>query len=119
MALKHVKEYFIEVQNQYFEMLKDVSDFDKALKAGEVEQEQFDQAQEILNRVKDNYERLAFILHLFEKPRRDKKHAKYNKQNPLLATHFKDDKVRVITENNDALKEFKELLRGIKTDKGD
>jgi iron uptake system EfeUOB component EfeO/EfeM len=81
MSLKHVKHYYLQCQEQYFDMLNDAKDFDEALKKGLVDQEQFDQAQVLLNKIKENYERLSYIMYLFVQPNRPNKVAKFNKQN--------------------------------------
>ena len=117
MALKHVKEYYLQCQQQYFEMLADAKDFDEALKAGLILQDQFDQAQNLLNGVKENYERLSYIMFLFNKPKNRKKEGKFNKQHSSIVNYFdgtnskKDD---VLLENKNVLVEFKKLISEVK-----
>lgn len=117
MSLKHVKNYYLQVQEQYVQMLEDAKDFDEALKKGLVDQVQFDQAQVLMNRVKENYERLSYIIYLFYQPNRDKKVAKFNNQTKQLHNHFTESnasKDAILSENADLLKEFKKLMTGIK-----
>ena len=117
MGLKHVKEYYLQCQEQYFEMLADAKDFDEALKNGQVLQSQFDQAQELLNVVKENYERLSYIMFLFNKPNRNKKEGKFLKENALIAEHFNNSNNNaeaVKLENRNVLDKFKELLKEVK-----
>lgn len=118
MALKQVKDYYLQVQAQYLEMVDDAKDFDEALKAGMVEQSQFDQAQEMLTRIKENYERLSYIMYLFMQPKRKEKVAKFNKQNKLTQAQlekYSGSQTTVMSENEDVLKEFKKLIREIKS----
>ena len=117
MALKHVKEYYLQCQAQYFEMLADAKDFDEALKGGLILQEQFDQAQSLLNVVKENYERLSYIMFLFNKPKNNKKVKKFEKQNASICNYFENSnskKEDVLLENKNVLTEFKKLISEVK-----
>lgn len=117
MSLKHVKNYYLQIQEQYVQMLGDAKDFDEALKNGLVDQAQFDQAQTLMNRVKENYERISYIIYLFYQPNRDKKVAKFNRQEKHMHNHFTNSnasKDAILSENADLLKEFKKLMVGIK-----
>lgn len=112
MALKHVKEYFKQCEEQYLELLKDSSDFDEALKGGFISQEVFDNAAKLLDTVKSNYERLAYIIFLFNLPKNDKRLNKYKKQhsklyNEMVSSNFSEE--MVIKEDEDVLDKFKEL----------
>ena len=42
MARKHVIQYFLEVQNQYFESLDTIRELDAAAKKGLIEQDRLD-----------------------------------------------------------------------------
>lgn len=117
MAYKDVKKYYLQCQAQYFEMLADAKDFDEALKSGQVLQSQFDQAQQLLNVVKENYERLSYIMYLFNQPARDKKKVKYKKENSLINNYFENSPHNdegVMLENKNVLVEFKKLIKEIK-----
>jgi iron uptake system EfeUOB component EfeO/EfeM len=117
MALKQVKNYYLQVQEQYLEMVNDAKDFDEAIKKGLIDQAQYDQAQTLLNRVKENYERLSYIIYLFYQPNRDKKVAKFNNQHKGLVKHFNSagsSKESILEENSDMLKQFKQIVREIK-----
>lgn len=117
MALKDVKKYFNEVENQYFEMLENVKDFEEALKSGFLEQEQVDQAEQMLNRLKENYNRLCYIMVLFNRPCKKKKAKKFDQQNSAIYKYLDEvdaSKENVITENTDVLKNFKEFIKGLK-----
>jgi len=109
MARKHVISYFLQVQQQYFEMLENVSLLDKAAKEGKVTEEQFLQAQESLTILKNNYERIAWIIMLLNKPNRN------SKQESLYDKQWYEElkgasKEAILDENKDALADFKKLL---------
>jgi hypothetical protein len=117
MALKQVRDYYLQCQEQYLEMLNNSKDFDEALKKGLVDQEQFDQAQVMLNKVKENYERISFIMYLFYQPNQDKKVAKFNRQNKKFHDTIRNQSYSqesVIAENEDILKQFKKMVMEIK-----
>lgn len=117
MSLKHVKRYYQQIQEQYLEMVNDTKDFDEAVKKGLIDQAQYDQAQTLLSRVKENYERLSYIIYLFYQPNRDKKVAKFDNRHKGLLEHFSDaksSKEAILEENADMLKQFKEMVKEIK-----
>lgn len=114
MAYKQVKIYYKQVEAQYLEMKQDAQDFDDALRTGRVSQEQFDQFQIALLRLKENYNRLSYIMFLFNTPNRKKKIARYNKQQHSLYNKVQEfsDSV-ILDENADILKTFKKCLEAI------
>ena len=112
MALKHVKSYFREVEQQYFEMLSDAKDLDEALKGGFLEQEQVDQAKAMMDKIKENYDRLCYIMVLFNKPSRKKSAKKFEKQNSKALDYLKNSSQdAIITENTDVLNNFRAFIK--------
>lgn len=112
MARKDVIKYFLEQQNLYFEMLDDVKEFDIALKKGIIEQDAFDNAQKDMKIVKDNYERLAYIVMLLNKPKRKDKEKLYNKLNDSWYKELKgSSREAIYDESKDALSDFKKLIK--------
>ena len=120
MALIDVKQYYEQVEKQYFEMLGDVKDLDEAFQNNIISEEQINQAHTMLDSVKSNYLRLSYIMLEFAKPRprrkfRIKKFMKSNKDlYDNLKGHTKDD---VLKENSDVLKNFKEYIKELKEKK--
>ena len=111
MAYIDVKRYFLQVQDQYLEMLSDTKELDEAAKAGQVSQENYEAAQALMLRLKENYERLCYIMFLFNQPARKKKKAKYNAQNSVTASALNNSSEEaILAENADVLKQFKELI---------
>ena len=114
MAKRDVVMYFLQVQNQYQELLGDVKDLEEALKSKHIEQEQFDLAKKDIDVVKDNYERLAYIMMLLNKPQRKKKQAGEEAVNKKWYDYLKGaSKEAIIDENKDALADFKKIVKGI------
>ncbi len=118
MAKRDVVNYYISVQSQYLEMLQDVKDYEEALKNGFFSQEQYDQVQEMIAKVKENYERLSFIIALLNEPARDSKKDKHKKRNALVYDYLSDSSDEYIkSENDDILKKLKEIIKDAKEKK--
>lgn len=112
MSKRHVIDYYLQVQDLYFEMLDDVKDFDEALKGGFITQEQVEQSQMMLARVKDNYDRLSYIVVLLNQPNRKTKLKKHLTQNKKVYNYLRDvSQENSLSEMNDDLKKFKEFIK--------
>lgn len=80
MAKRHVNLYFLEVQNTYFEMLDNLKEFKELASEGKISQEEYDQALREVELEKSNYERIAYIMMLLNKPnKKDKEEADINR----------------------------------------
>ena len=113
MARKDVLLYFSQIENQYFEMLGDVKDYEAAYKNGEIDEERYTQAMSLIDTIKQNYERIAYIVFLLNAPNRDEKKAKYKKSNKkLVGALYNSSDYAIFNENADALKQLKQLLKG-------
>ena len=113
MALRDVKEYYFKMLGQYFEMKADLADFEQALKDGFITEDQMQAAIEDVDKVKQNYERLSYIMYLLNLPNRKSKQEKYIKMNKKLVAEFEArqaDTKSVQLENRDALKAFREEM---------
>ena len=94
MALKDVKEYYYRVAAQYLEMKDTLAEYDEAAKEGKVTEEQLADVKEDIARIEQNYNRLSYILYLFELPKNSKAKTKFNKMqiNKDLESYFNDVK---------------------------
>ena len=118
MALKDVKDYFYSLQSSYLSMKELVEQLDKDLKEGKVQEFQVEQSRILLQAIKTNYDRLAYVMFLFEKPNNRTKSSKYNnnKANQKLANYFKTNKATkedTLKENEEALAKLRKLIKGI------
>ncbi len=114
MALKHVKSYFSQVAYQYMEMTKTLESFEKGLQEGKIEEWQVERARAILKPLKENYDRLAYIIYLLGLPNDDKN--RKNREASMIELNNYFDKMganqkHVSLENLDALKSLKEFLK--------
>lgn len=117
MAVRHVREYYKLMEQQYLDMLQNVKDFDELLKQGVVPEEVMQQAKSMLDAMKSNYDRLSYIMLLLNQPNRNKKEKNYKKSisNELdFLVSNNATQGSVFVENEDLLKNFKKLIKGVK-----
>lgn len=117
MAVRHVREYYKLMEQQYLDMLQNVKDFDELLKQGVVPEEVMQQAKSMLDAMKSNYDRLSYIMLLLNQPNRNKKEKNYKKSisNELdFLVSNNATQCSVFVENEDVLKNFKKLIKGVK-----
>ena len=110
MAKKHVKNYFLEVQNCYFEMLYNLKEFKALAQEGKVSQEDYDQMLREVELNKNNYERIAYIIMLLNKPNRISK-----EENDINKAWYKElqgaSKEAILDESRDVLIDLKKYLK--------
>lgn len=123
MALIDVKEYYYKMLNQYMEMKADLADFEQAVRDGHITEDQLATVKEDFTAVEQNYNRLTYIMYLFELPKTKKKKLKYkkNKSNQQLDTYMKftkSDVESVMDENTSMIAHLRAELKEL-TDKAD
>ena len=117
MAIKDVRQYFYTMLSQYIEEKQNLADFEEALNAGMITEEQMQEAMEIVAHLEENYHRLAYIMYLFDMPNRGSKKAGYIRQHKNILDEFKRlgvDAESIKEENTDALAHFKAALNALK-----
>lgn len=119
MALKDVKEYYNTMARQVVELKSDLADFETAFKKGYITEDKLDDIKAETAKIEENFNRLTYIMYLFEIPNRDEKRLKSNRTNKKLIEHLKPySKEEVELENKSLLtdirRQLKELTR--KTD---
>lgn len=82
MSVKHVKEYYNQVCDQYHEFLEELKDFGELCNDGMVAPEVVEQAQRMIEPLKDNWMKMNYIMWLLNKPNKKSKQDRYKKQNP-------------------------------------
>jgi hypothetical protein len=122
MALKDVKDYYFKMLAQYLEMKADIADFEQALKDGFITEDQLQTALEEVDKVKQNYERLSYIMYLLDLPNKKSKKVKHNNMNKKLIAEFKNrqaDTESIEIENRCALKAFREEMKRLQEQQED
>ena len=120
MAYKDVKKYYLEVERNYLETVRHAEEYLKCYKDGKITDEQFETFEKNLNVIKNDYEKLSYIMFLFNQPQRKEKAKKYNEQNQLLNMSFarlNTDKRSVLTEQSYILERFKQELPNLLKEK--
>lgn len=109
MAVKHVKEYYNKVADQYVEMLDNLKEMQEAYELGQVSQEQLENLKKIVEPLKSNYERISWIMYLLAIPQRDNKVKKWKKQDYMRVSEIPEENSLDTTfdENSKALSEMK------------
>ena len=114
MAKKHVIEYYKIVENQYFDMMHEVADFQKEFKDGFVPSAVITQAKTVLAKMKENYDRLSYIMLLLNRPAKNNKEARFNKLHEtenIFLEQAAASKDAVIREDSEALSQFREYIK--------
>lgn len=112
MARRHVIKYYKEVQDQYIEMLHQANEFEKALKDEFITQEQITQYKEIVAKLKENYERLSYIMFLLNMPNKKSKEARYKKQNKNIVNYLNNSSEEfVLKEDEDVLLKLRQFIK--------
>ena len=122
MAKKHVMNYYYTVQNQYLKMKNMLDLFEKQVKEGKGSLETLDAVKETTGRLKENFDRIAYIMYLLNIPAKKKKSNRYDKQNKELKdyletsdlNHIKDENENVLVQLSEMIKEKKDDSEGIK-----
>lgn len=110
MAKSHIIKYYLEVEYQYLEMLDTLKELKELVKEGKVDVEAYEQEAANVEKLKENYERISYIMFLLNQPRRTSKKLDtdtlrwYNE----LKNHSKE---AIIDENKDVLCTFKQLVK--------
>jgi SUMO ligase MMS21 Smc5/6 complex component len=114
MAINDVRHYFYSMLAQYLEEKQNLADFEDALKAGLITEDQMNSAMETVADLEANYHRLAYIMFLLDMPNKKSKKDTYAKQyKPILEefTKLGVDIDSIKKENSDALIHFKAMLK--------
>ena len=119
MAKRHLEQYYVEVESNYSQMLEDVNDLEKSYKDGSMDYERYSQLRDTLTpeieSLKEEYERLSYVIFLLNIPNRVKKEEKYKKENQTYFAYLdKYSKENVIDKTKDVLKNFKEQVKKYK-----
>ena len=119
MAKRHLEQYYVEVESNYSQMLEDVNDLEKSYKDGSMDYERYSQLRDTLTpeieSLKEEYERLSYVIFLLNIPNRVKKEEKYKKENQTYCAYLdRYSKESIIDKTRDVLKNFKEQVKKYK-----
>ena len=109
MSRKHLVEYYNEVNKQYYEFIEEIKDFEECAINGVVSPEVIDNIQNMLGPLKDNWQRMNYVMYLLNKPNKKEKIKKYDRQHSKDLKDCVTDK-QVYEENNACIDEMKKLV---------
>ena len=111
MAKKDFDRYYKEVENQYLEMLDNLKDFQEAAMNKLIEPERLQEIEANIAPIKQNYQRLSYVMYLLNKPTKKQKQAKYNKVNKKLIEKLKGhDEQSILKENENSIENLRKTL---------
>ena len=113
MAVRHIKDYFEEVAQQYHDMLEEIRDFEKEAEQGLIEPERLDTIKESIQPLMNNYQMLSYIMVLLNKPNRKRKEKDYERRNKKLLSTIKMENTKqgVIQQNKDVLDNLTKVVK--------
>ena len=115
MAKKDVVLYFLQMEDQYLEMLDNLKEFKEMAASGAIAAEEYEQAAEEVDVLKQNYERIAYIMFLLNKPNRKSKSPTRDELSWYNALKGAS-KEAILDENRDALATLKKVLKEYKNE---
>ena len=111
MAVKHIKEYYEQVCNQYIQMNEELKDFQKEVENGLIEPERIENLKKIIEPLKNNYMTLSWIMYLLNKPQRYSKEKGYRERNKKLLQSLDKNfsKESIMKQNDEVIKRIGEV----------
>ena len=111
MAVKHIKEYYEQVCEQYVLMNEELRDFQKEVENGLVEPERIDSLKKMIEPLKNNYMTLSWIMYLLNQPNRDSKERAYQKRNKKFIESLDKNfnKESIMKQNDEVIKSIGEV----------
>lgn len=111
MSVKHLREYYNDVEKQYREMVDNIHEFEEASMNNLISPEQVEAYKKSLEPIKNNYMTLSWIMYLLNKPNRKSKEDAYNRQTKKIVLNLDKNRSKeaVLKENDNILQRMKEL----------
>jgi molecular chaperone GrpE (heat shock protein) len=111
MAVRHIKEYYEQVCEQYVQMNEELRDFQKEVENGLVEPERIENLKKMIEPLKNNYMTLSWIMYLLNQPNRDSKERAYQKRNKKFIESLDKnfDKESIMKQNDEVIKSIGEV----------
>lgn len=109
MSVKHVKEYFNQISDDYVEMLDTVHELEEMVSNNIISQEKLDETIKVVEKLKDNYMRWSYMMYLLNQPnKKDKKKSYEKRMDKFLKTIPKKDRIEsVLNEDKETIQSFK------------
>ena len=118
MAKRDVVKYFKEQQEMFLDMVENVKAVDEAFKAGKIEESVANSLKEQINVMRQNYERIAYVMYLLNLPIKEANKEEYIDNNFTIEDYLKQKRADAYSVNKESKKALEELKRIIKEDIG-
>ena len=109
MSIKHVKQYYKRIRDQYAQMYFCLKEMEKEANEGFIDPERVESMENSVKILKDNYERWSYMMYLLYTPNRKDNAKKFKKRmdmdNQIPHNNTADG---VIEENNKILEDLRE-----------
>lgn len=114
MAVRHVKEYFEQVANQYHDLLNEIRDFEEESKKGIMEPERLERIKQDIQPHLDNYQRWSYMMFLLNKPNKKSKEKSYEKRNKkfLSTIEAKNTVEGTMRESAECINKVRNITKG-------
>lgn len=111
MAVRHIKEYYEQVCDQYVLMNEELRDFQKEVENGLVEPERLENLKKMIEPLKNNYMTLSWVMYLLNQPNRDSKERAYQKRNKKFLDSLDKNfnKESIMKQNDEVIKSIGEV----------
>lgn len=111
MAVKHIKEYYEQVCEQYSQMNNEIRDFQKEVESGLIPPERIENLKAVIEPLKNNYMTLSWIMYLLNKPQRDSKEKAYQRRTKNFTKTLDDNfnKEAILKQNDEVIKNIGEV----------
>lgn len=106
MSKKHVNEYYEKICADYKEMLDTLRDMEEEYSKNLISPDRLEQIKEMIKPMKENYERISYIMYLFNMPDRKRRKEKYIKQTKQIFTKNIEEIQKEDRQVIDSLKTF-------------
>lgn len=113
MAVKHVKDYYNQICEQYHETIQNIKDFEEECKQGLIEPERLDKIKETIQPIINNYQTLSYIIFLLNMPTKKQKQKGYEQRNKKFLSQIahKNTKDGLIETNNQTIEKLKKITK--------
>ena len=109
MSVKHVKEYYNKICEDYHDMLETLREMEEEASKNIVPPEVIENLKNLVKPMKDNYERWSYMVYLLNMPNKKEKIRKYEKQFENIERKLREnnDLTALHKENEEAIEEVK------------
>ena len=108
MSKKDVDEYYTKVCADYKQLRETLTELEQEFKNSVQDVDKIEQVRKMVEPLKVNYERISYIMYLFNKPVRRKKKFSYEFQNKKRLNNFSNSSLEDIhNENQEVIQNLK------------